>query len=268
MKELGQLAAQVRGHVLQMSHRAQTAHLASSLSVVDILVALYGGILRIDEQKPQDPARDRCILSKGHAVSALYAVLALRGFFPVDWLATFNQDGGCLPEQPSPGCVPGVELATGSLGHGLPVGLGMALAARMQGRDTHVYVVMSDGECQEGSVWEAALMAPCQQLHGLTVIVDHNKWQATGRTNEFVSLEPLVDKWRAFGWSGSEVDGHDLQALQEAVTPPSEPMGPRVIVAHTVKGKGVSFMEDDNNWHYRAPDDQELAQAFVELGLA
>ena len=262
------IAAAVRGHVIEMSHLAGTAHLASALSCVDILVAAYWRALRIDAEQPSDPDRDRFILSKGHAISALYAVLALRGFFPVEALQTYNQDGGCLPEQPSPQCVPGVELATGSLGHGLPVGVGMALAARIQGRDYRVVVVLSDGECNEGSVWEAALFAPAQRLENLMVVVDYNKWQATGRSHEIMALQPLSRKWEAFGWRTCEVDGHDLEALEAALSQAPDGSGqPLAIIAHTVKGKGVSFMEDDNNWHYRSPSAEELARARQELGL-
>ena len=171
-----------------MSHAAGTPHLASALSCVDILVAAYWNVLRVDPSKPDDSNRDRFILSKGHAVSALYASLATRGFFPEAWLDTFANHGSCLPEQPAPGCAPGVELATGSLGHGLPVGLGMIQAARIQKRDHRVFVLMSDGECNEGSVWEAALFAPNHNSERLTVIIDYNKWQATGRSNEVMAL--------------------------------------------------------------------------------
>lgn len=263
--DLDAVARRVRGRIIEMSQRAGTAHLASALSCVDILVATYWRILRHDPARPDAPERDRFILSKGHAISALYAVLAERGYFAPELLATYNQDGGSLPEQPSPGCAPGVELATGSLGHGLPVGLGMALAARIQRRDYRVYVVLSDGECNEGSVWEAAMMAPAQKLNNVTVVVDFNKWQATGRSEEIMSLAPLADKWRAFGWDACDVDGHDIEALVEALARRGE--RPQAIIAHTVKGKGVSFMEDDNNWHYRSPNAAELEMARQELGL-
>jgi transketolase len=258
----------IRGRVVEMSHRAQTPHLASSLSCVDILVAALWSALSVDPANPGGPDRDRLILSKGHAVSALYAALAHRGFFPVGLLDTFNQPGGRLPEQPSPGCVPGVEWATGSLGHGLPVGLGMALAARLQGRPHRVYVLMSDGECEEGSVWEAALFAAANKLDRVAAVVDYNKWQATGRSDETMALNPLRQKWEAFGWSATEVDGHDVEALARVLRNVPDGSGkPVAVVAHTVKGKGVSFMEDDNNWHYRSPNAEELERALKELGL-
>ena len=222
----------------------------------------------VDPGQPDRPERDRIILSKGHAISAHYAVLAMRGYFPVDDLLDFNANGSSLPEQPSPGCVPGIEVATGSLGHGLPLGLGMTLAAPLTGQDYRVVVVMSDGECNEGSVWEAAMMAPKHRSGRLLTIVDYNKWQATGRSQEIMALDPLSQKWEAFGWHAQEVDGHDLEALGDAIAGSfAEADRPSVIVAHTVKGKGISFMEDDNNWHYRSPSEDEVALAARELGL-
>lgn len=267
--ELDLLTRQLRLKLVQMSHAAGTPHLASALSCVEILVAAYWRVLRVDPANAADPGRDRFILSKGHAASVLYAALAARGYFPPALLDGFGHHGSPLAEQPAPGCAPGVELATGSLGHGLPVGIGMALAARIQQRDYRVFVTMSDGECNEGSVWEAAMFAPAQQLAKLAVILDYNKWQATGRSNEVMSLAPLHKKWEAFGWSACEVDGHDLNAVAAAMSRVPDGSGkPVAIIAHTVKGKGISFMEDDNNWHYRIPKPEEVAAAKQELGLA
>lgn len=265
-EDLGAIARRIRGHVIGISHKAQTAHLGSALSCVDVLVAAYWGALKIDPRKPEDPSRDRFIFSKGHAVSALYATLAERGFFPIERLDTYNSDGGHLPEQPSPGCVPGLEVATGSLGHGLPLGLGMAVAARILDQPYTVYVLMSDGECNEGSVWEAALLAPAQRLDNLVVVVDFNKWQATARSEQVMALNPFVAKWEAFGWKALEVDGHDIGALIAAMSVRVEGK-PTAIIAHTVKGKGVSFMENDNNWHYRSPKAEEVDAARRELEL-
>jgi transketolase len=266
---LDTIGRQVRGRVLAMSHAAPAPHLGSALSCVDILVTLYWAVLRNDPTAPDAPDRDRLILSKGHAAMALYATLARRGFFPDALLDTFCAPGARLAEHPSPRCVPGVELATGSLGHGLPVGLGMAVAGRLRGAPYRVFVVMSDGECNEGSVWEAALLAPAQKLDRLAVIVDYNKWQATGRSTDVMALDPLKAKWEAFGWSAYDVDGHDIGALHKILgRVPDESGRPVAVIAHTVKGKGVSFMEDDNNWHYRIPNAEELARALAELGLA
>lgn len=251
-----------------MSYRAGSAHLAGALSCADLLAVLYGaGVLRVDSKKPADPDRDRLIFSKGHAVSALYAALAMRGFFSEKELESFNEETGHLPEQPSPGCAPGVEWATGSLGHGLGVGTGMALAARIQKRGYRTFVLMSDGECQEGSVWEAAMFAPRQNLGNLVAIVDYNRWQATARSAETMQMDPLPDKWRSFGWETRDINGHDHQAIHEALTQPWPADRPLAVVANTVKGKGVSFIEDDNNWHYRSPTDEELQKAGKELGL-
>lgn len=265
--ELDRIAREVRFELIAMSHRAQSAHLAGALSCVDLLVALYWTKLRIDPARADDPQRDRLVFSKGHAVSALYTVLAKRGFFPEEELLHYNEEGSRLPEQPSPGCAPGVEWATGSLGHGLGVGIGMALAARIQRHDYGVYVVMSDGECQEGSVWEGAMLAPRLKLGGLTALVDFNKWQATGRSNDVMAMESLKAKWEAFGWTSREIDGHDPEAIVEALHAPKPADIPLAIVAHTVKGKGASFMEDDNNWHYRSPTADEVERARVELSL-
>jgi transketolase len=266
--DLSSIAAALRGQVITMSHQAGTPHLASALSCLDILTAAYWGVLRIDPAAPQAAERDRFILSKGHAASALYATLAARGFIPRETLESFAREGSPLAEQPSPGCAPGVEAATGSLGHGLGIGIGHALAGRIAGRSYRVYVLLSDGECNEGSVWEGALFAAAQRLANVCVIVDYNKWQATGRSNETMALAPLAEKWRAFGWDASDVDGHDLDALVERLNElPAASGQPTAIVAHTVKGRGVSFMEDDNNWHYRIPTSDEVESAKRELGV-
>jgi transketolase len=269
LSDLECLARRLRGQLVAMSHAARAPHLGSALSCVDLLVAAYWGELRVDPRQPQDPQRDRFILSKGHAAAALYTVLAERGFFPKEWLATYAQPGSCLPEQMSPGCVPGIEAATGSLGHGLSLGAGMALAGRIQQRPYRVWVVLSDGECNEGSVWEAAMFAAARRLTNVLAIVDFNRWQATGRSEEVLALSPLTDKWSAFGWHVSEVNGHDIGELRRAIGRWVQTgQGPACIIARTIKGRGVSFMEDDNNWHYRIPSADELAAARRELELA
>lgn len=277
MPDLSITAARLRATVIKMSHEKHCPHLGSALSCLDILTALYGGVLKIDPTKPEDPDRDRFILSKGHAAPALYATLNHFRFFGDDVLARFNEDGAELAEQPSPGCVPGMEAATGSLGHGLPIGLGLALAAKIQQRDYKVFVCLSDGECNEGSVWEAAMTAPAlsgawgKGLDNLLAVVDYNKLQATGRSDEILNLPNLADKWRAFGWNTVEVNGHDLDQLVQVFTNfrngRQNFRGPTAVIAHTTKGKGVSFMEDDNNWHYRIPNADEVATAHKELGV-
>lgn len=266
--ELESVARQLRYQAIRMSHRAGTPHLGSVLSCIDIVVAAYWRILRIDPTQAASPTRDRFILSKGHAAPALYTTLAARGFFPEIWLENFAKHGAELAEQPAPHCAPGVELATGSLGHGLPVGAGFTLAGRIQKLDYRTIVVMSDGECNEGSVWEAAMFAAGKQLGRLDVVIDYNKWQATGRSDEVLALASLRDKWSAFGWEAVEVDGHDIGALVRELTRGTSDIGrPKAIIAHTVKGKGVPFMEDDNNWHYRVPTAAEL-EAVAEILLA
>ncbi len=261
-------AAQLRGRIIEMCHASKSAHLGSSLSCVDVLTAAYWHVLNVDPSRPQDPDRDRFILSKGHAAMALYATLAARGYFPEEELKTYNQDGGRLAEHPPANLLPGVEAATGSLGHGLPIGIGCAMAGRMQGKNYRVFALLSDGENNEGSVWEAAMFAAAQKLDRLCVVVDYNKWQATGRSNETLELSPLREKWAAFGWDAHEVDGHDVGQLASLMSEiPNGSGKPVAFIAHTVKGKGVSFMEDDNNWHYRAPTAEEVELAHKELGL-
>jgi transketolase len=263
---LKKIASEIRYKIIEMSRYGKAPHLGSSLSCTDLIVAAYFHFLRIDPDTPNDPLRDRFFLSKGHAISTLYAVLAKRGFFSEDLLKTFNRDGGCLPEHPTPHCVPGVEIATGSLGHGLSVGIGHALAAKIQGQSYRTMVLMSDGECNEGSVWEAALFAPVHHLNNLIAIVDFNKWQATGRSEQIMSLSPLKEKWAAFGWQSYEIDGNSMEEILDIFSKISDSPGkPTAIIAHTIKGKGVSFMETDNNWHYRIPNDEELLKAKQEL---
>lgn len=269
LSELDALAKSLRARIVETSSKTGTPHLGSCLSCVDILVALYFSVLRIDPANPRDAKRDRCILSKGHGAPALFQVLAKRGFYPEGMLESYGADGGVFAEHPpTPEHLAGIEAATGSLGHGLPLGLGMALAGRIQGHAYNVYAVLSDGECNEGSVWEAAMLAASQRIANLCVIVDFNKWQATGRSREVMALDPLAEKWRAFGWNAVEVDGHDFSSLLGALNQfPAENGRPTAIIAHTVKGKGVSFMEDDNNWHYRIPTVEEVIKAKHELGV-
>jgi transketolase len=264
-------AAELRGEVIGMSHKAGSAHLASCLSCIDVLTAAYWHVLNIDPANPTDESRDRFILSKGHAAMAIYATLAHRGFFPMDLLETYTKDGSKLAEHPPANLLPGVEAATGSLGHGLPIACGHAMAARMKGKPTNyrVFALLSDGENNEGSVWEAAMFAAAQKLENLCVIVDYNKWQATARSNETLQLAPLRDKWESFGWDAREIDGHDVGALADAMAGVPNGSGkPVAFIANTIKGKGVSFMEDDNNWHYRAPTAEEVVLARKELGLS
>jgi transketolase len=267
-EELAAATARLRGRVIELSCRHQIAHLGGALSCIEIVTVLYWRILKVSPESVSDPARDRFIFSKGHAAKTLYAALCHRGFIGEDELMTLAKPESPLSEHPILGAVQGVEATSGSLGHGLPIGVGMALAARLQGRSFRTFVLMSDGECNEGSVWEAAMMAPAHRLDNLVVIVDYNKWQATGRSEEVLALAPLAEKWRAFGWQTHEIDGHDLTAVEAALSGVPDGSGlPRAVICHTVKGKGVSFMEDDNNWHYRKPTEEEYEKALGELGL-
>jgi transketolase len=267
LPELQGLARTIRASTIINAHATQTPHLGSCLSCVDILVAAYFAVLRIDTMRPRDAKRDRFVLSKGHGAPALFQTLALRGFYSQSRLGDYGEDGSVFAEHPpAPHIVPGIEAATGSLGHGLPIASGMALAARIQGLDYRTYALLSDGECNEGSVWEAAMLAASLKLDRLAAIIDFNKWQATARSEDVMGFAPLADKWRAFGWSVYEIDGHDIGALIEVLSRLPDGNGrPVAIVAHTVKGKGVSFMQDDNNWHYRIPNADELTRALREL---
>jgi transketolase len=262
-----ELARRIRRHVVLMTHRADASHIGGSLSMADMLAVLYGQVMRFDPQRPDWPERDRFILSKGHGCAALYAVLAECGFFPLEWLDTYHLDGSHLAGHATHKGTPGVELSTGSLGHGLPVGCGMGLAAKRDGKTHRVFVMLSDGECDEGSTWEAVLFAPHHELDNVVVTVDYNKIQSLGHVKDVLDLDPLADKWRAFGWATRELDGHDVGALQEALTQvPFEPGKPSCIVAHTIKGKGVSFMEGKLQYHYTPARGDELDEALAELG--
>ncbi|MBN8549914.1 MAG: transketolase [Deltaproteobacteria bacterium] len=262
-----ELARRIRVHSLKMTSSGGGSHIASCLSVADILAVLYGGVLRYQATQPQWAERDRCVLSKGHAGAAFYAALAEVGFFPVDRLGGHYQNGSELSGHVSHKNVAGVEVSTGSLGHGLSIGSGMALHAKLSGEPQRVYVILSDGECDEGSTWEAILFAAHHHLDNLIAIVDYNKIQSLARVSETLGLEPFADKWRSFGWAVRECDGHDHEALKAELSNIPQVSGkPLCLIAHTVKGKGVSFMEDTVLWHYRTAKGQEFERALAELG--
>lgn len=263
------LAASIRKTSLRMVHRARASHIGSCLSAADLLAHLYGGWLKLIPDEPNRPDRDRFILSKGHAAAAIYAVLAEVGFFPRDWLETYCGNGARLGGHITHHGVPGVEVSTGSLGHGLPLGLGMAYGLKLDGGSQRVAVLMSDGECDEGSTWEAALLAPHLGLNNLLAIVDFNKIQSFGSVEKVAPLEPLADKWRSFRWGVHQIDGHDHVQIDAALSAvPFEPGKPSVIIADTVKGKGVDFMENELAWHYKSPDDAQLADAIAQIDRA
>lgn len=265
-EELKEIARQVREDVLRMIERARSSHVGSCFSTIELLVALYYRHLNVNPMATLDPERDRFLMSKGHAAAALYAVLARRGFFPREELDTFYLDGGHLKGHVDAHGVAGVETSHGALGHGLAVGVGMALAAKHDGESWRVFVMLSDGECDEGSVWEAALAANAFKLENLVAIVDYNRQQGMGATEEIIPLEPMADKWRAFGWSTVEIEGHDYQQIASAVGQVGlHPGRATAIVAHTTKGKGVSFMEGQLLWHYRTAAGDELEAALREL---
>lgn len=260
------LSVAIRMDVLGMVHRAKASHVGSCFSVADIMAVLFGQVMRIDATHPRSPDRDRFILSKGHAAAALYAALANVGIIPRSALESYGADGSLYMTHASHK-VPGVEFSSGSLGHGLPFGVGKALAAKRTVQSWRTFVLLSDGELDEGSNWEALMFAAHHQLDNLVAVVDYNKLQSLTSIEKTLGLEPLADKFRAFGWEVREADGHDHSALHGLLqTTPWVQGKPSIILAHTTKGKGVSFMQGKVEWHYRSPDDKLLAQALAELG--
>jgi len=274
--ELEDLARRGRAHVIQAVAHANGGHIGGPLSAMDMLVALYFKVLNVRPEEPQWPDRDRFVLSKGHSAIGLYTVLAMRGYFPTEELATFDGIDSRLQGHPDMAITPGVDMSSGSLGLGFSGGLGIALGGRAAGRDFTTYVMLGDGECNEGIVWEAAHVAQRYGLDNLVAIIDHNKLQQFGWRGREASdrLPPytgtqLVDRWRAFGWHTLEMDGHDMAGIISTVSAARDHRGgPVAIVAHTIKGKGVSFMEGNYEWHTRVPTPEELRQAMAELGEA
>jgi transketolase len=266
IQELKEIAREVRCHVVKMINLAQVGHPGGSLSAVDLLVALYFHIMRIDPLNPNWEERDRFILSKGHAASALYATLALKGFFALTDLETFGKINSKLQVHPDMRKVPGVEASTGALGQGLSIGVGLALGGRLSRLNYHVYVLMGDGELQEGQVWEAAMCASHYKLDNLTAIVDYNQVQLMGPIDQVMSIGNLNDKWNSFGWSVFEIDGHNFSQIVDACLGALSTKGkPSVIIAHTVKGKGCSFMEGRYEWHGKPLSNEDLVRALKEL---
>lgn len=260
-----ELAYRIRRDAIEMVHKSHASHIGSILSAADIIAVLYTDIMNVDPTDPNKTDRDRFVLSKGHAGVAVYAALAEQGFFSTEVLRDYYGDGGTLSGHVSHFGVPGVELSTGSLGHGVAVACGMALAAKQREKPYHVYVVVGDGECNEGIVWETALIAKQFQLNNFTVIVDHNKMQAMGFCKEIINMEPMEEKWRSFGWNVISVqDGNDHDQLRVAFAR-TAPCTPTCIIANTIKGKGVSFMENELLWHYRDPQGELYEQAVLEL---
>ncbi len=250
-----------------IAHHAGGGHMGAAFSVADIIATLYfGDVLKYNAQNPKWEDRDRFILSKGHACYALYAALARAGYFPEEELKHVGTPGSEFGGHPKIHDVPGVEASTGALGHGLSFAIGIAYANKMDEKHNHVYVVLGDGECQEGSIWEGALSAPTLELDNLTVVVDHNKLQAMDALENIVHMRPFADKWRAFGWNVVEIDGHNCAEIRDALLS-RENGKPTLVVANTIKGKGVSFMENVPIWHYRMPNEKELQILMRELGL-
>ena len=259
------LATKVRLNVLEMTRSGKSSHIGSVFSISEILSSLYSGLLNISSTNPSDINRDRFILSKGHAGAGVYSVLAERGFFSKELLKTHYQNGSKLSGHVSHKSIPGVEFSTGSLGHGLPVGVGFALAAKMDKRDNKVVVLISDGECDEGSNWEAILFSAHHKLNNLILIIDYNKIQSLDYVHNTLSIEPLQDKFNSFGWKTVSINGHNIPEIFNSYDIALKSKKPTCIIANTIKGKGVSFMENEVVWHYKSPNKQELELALNEL---
>ena len=267
MDDLSLVAEGLRKTIYRIAHFAGGGHMGASFSMADIITVLYfGGVMKYDASNPQWEGRDKYILSKGHASYALYAALARAGYFPEEELWRVGHAGSRFGGHPKMYDVPGVEASTGALGHGLSFAVGIAYANKVDGKNSHVYVVLGDGECQEGSIWEGALSAPTLELDNLTVVVDYNKLQAMDRLEHIVHMKPFGEKWKAFGWNVTEIDGHDYTQIRNALLSRQARI-PSLVIANTVKGKGVSFMENVPIWHYRMPNAQELSVLMEELGL-
>lgn len=266
VERLEEQAVQLRRDIVEMIHAAKAGHPGGSLSAVDMITALYFHVMRIDPQNPRWEDRDRFVLSKGHACPALYAALARRGFFDPKHLTTLRQYHSILQGHPDMNKTPGIDISSGSLGNGLAIGVGMAMSGRLHHQDYMTYVMLGDGEVQEGMVWEAAMAAHHHDLGNLVAIVDCNGVQINGWVNEIMTVEPLADKWRTFGWNVVEVNGHNMKDLLTVLHTAKTMRHPTVILMRTVKGRGVSFMEDDCKWHGNSPSDEELVQAILEIG--
>lgn len=266
VERLEEQAVQLRRDIVEMIHAAKAGHPGGSLSAVDMITALYFHVMRIDPQNPRWEDRDRFVLSKGHACPALYAALARRGFFDPKHLTTLRQYHSILQGHPDMNKTPGIDISSGSLGNGLAIGVGMAMSGRLHHQDYMTYVMLGDGEVQEGMVWEAAMAAHHHDLGNLVAIVDCNGVQINGWVNEIMTVEPLADKWRAFGWNVVEVNGHNMKDLLTVLHTAKTMRHPTVILMRTVKGRGGSFMEDDCKWHGNSPSDEELVQAILEIG--
>src|SRR3989344_8149384 len=257
MPDYKKIAKEIRKSILLQHFLSKESHVASALSCADILTVLYSGILKIDPKNPTDQNRDRFILSKGHAVAALYATLVEKGFFSKKLLETFCQNGSMLPGHSTKDSSPGVEVSTGGLGHGLPMGIGMALAAKADQKKHRIIILMSDGECNEGTTWESAMFAAHYKLDNVTVIIDYNVQQGLGKSKEIINNQPFAQKWKSFGWAVQELNGHDYKKMEHRLkTTPFQKNKPSVLVAKTTKGKGVSFMEDRVEWHYKNPNEK------------
>lgn len=267
MEDLNVVAKEIRKKIYQIAHFAGGGHMGAAFSMTEIISVLYfGGVLKYNPKEPLWEERDKFILSKGHACYGLYAALARAGYFEDKELYKVGQPGSHFGGHPKIAEIPGVEASTGALGHGLSFGIGIALSNKIDQKNSHTYVLLGDGECQEGSIWEGALCAPTFELDNLTVIVDHNKLQAMDNMENIIKMQPFADKWRAFGWNVEVIDGHNVEGIYQALTKRVKNT-PTLIMANTIKGKGVSFMEGIPIWHYRMPNEEELVILMNELGL-